>query len=392
MENFAVFENLIFKGKLEWRFYFYCLFKQFSIVRYFPSLLFVTLKYWLRIVKRDEYIIKSFGFLRVCPNAVAYADGYSKKVAKHLKHIENVTVVSIYPSFLIKNALEINGYKFICNDYSFEKQRFSHFRTVEEMLPEVYCAYGDMYSPILENARRKIFVYKGREYYNYKKFFAAVLLKNTVNFIILTVFGIFSGIASLYFATVNYSEPELLFENYFEHFSIILLNILPVLILTYLLYLIFNSPGVSVIISSVFVILLTLVNYFKITIRDEPFLFEDLSVSNEALSITGNYSLDFTAKIVCLILLFCSVGLLILFFVKHKIYSGYVRVALTVFLLLLSVILYFTVYTNTYIYDNCTDDNAVASNWSATEKYQLRGFIYPFIHSSAVNNDKPSDT
>lgn len=79
--------------------------------------------------------------------------------------------------------------------------------------------------------------------------------------------------------------------TYFRNPYTILLNTIPILLLIVFLFLVCNRLWISIGITSIVVIVLTLINYFKILFRDDPLMVEDLSLFLEMKNMTGRYKI-----------------------------------------------------------------------------------------------------
>ncbi len=106
---------------------------------------------------------------------------------------------------------------------------------------------------------------------------------------------------------------------YFREPVILLLNLLPVALVMWALYLLTNRVWLSWLISSVFFLLLSFVNYFKVALRGEPLVFDDLVLADEGMGMVGNYDLQFPPIFFLSILLVAAGTFLLCHFAKGKI-------------------------------------------------------------------------
>ena len=97
------------------------------------------------------------------------------------------------------------------------------------------------------------------------------------------------SVGSLYFATDKYGIE--MFQSYFENGYIVFLNTLPVFFSIMFVFLICNQLWIGISITSILVIVLSLINYFKLLFRDNPFLVEDLTLFSEMKNMTGRYKI-----------------------------------------------------------------------------------------------------
>lgn len=71
----------------------------------------------------------------------------------------------------------------------------------------------------------------------------------------------------------------------------LLLNFLPVFVFMAVAYVLINRAWIAWLVTSIFFLLIVFVNYFKIDLRGEPFLYDDLAIAGDGLGILGEYSL-----------------------------------------------------------------------------------------------------
>lgn len=89
--------------------------------------------------------------------------------------------------------------------------------------------------------------------------------------------------------TIDLSRPR--FSSYFHRPTIFLLNLLPIALLFVFTYFLTNRAWAAFLFPSILALLMVFVNYFKIMLRGDPFVFEDLTLIGEGLGIVGNYTL-----------------------------------------------------------------------------------------------------
>ncbi|OPL08564.1 MAG: hypothetical protein AVO33_10055, partial [delta proteobacterium ML8_F1] len=93
-------------------------------------------------------------------------------------------------------------------------------------------------------------------------------------FFLLVFMGTGLGLVSLYFGAAYYLMP--MFKSYFSVAYLVLLNVFPVVWLMVLLYLVFNRIWLSFLSSALVTLGLSLVNYSKLMIRNDPLIGMDL--------------------------------------------------------------------------------------------------------------------
>lgn len=197
-------------------------------------------------------------------------------------------------------------------------------------------------------------------------------------FVILTAAGICLGIMSLYFSAGLYSRQ--LLQYYLEQPRLVVLNTLPYLLLCYLVWFLSNRAWVSFLTGGTACLVYSFAEYWKLLSRDDPVYAEDLAVLKEALQMSGNYITVTPVMILAVCLVIFGTAFLMLLFRKTKVFSGVLRVALSLVVCLLCGGLYSLVYTSPAVYDSFAVWGSLNA-WFDNSKYISRGGIYPFIYS-----------
>lgn len=198
------------------------------------------------------------------------------------------------------------------------------------------------------------------------------------NFVMITAFAILSGVFSLTLAYGNY--PSEIFFGYFKIPMIAFLNILPVVVLTYLVYFIVGRAWIAHLTVSGLVLATSIADYFKLRFRDDPIIAADVSSITTGLKVSANYDLTIGKRVLAVILFLVLSTLILAFFVR-----GHIRFRFRAIGIALAL---FAVWPTAKA---CLDDTTFASlknfdypgasRWSDTQKQITRGFVYPLIHS-----------
>lgn len=197
--------------------------------------------------------------------------------------------------------------------------------------------------------------------------------------LILSSIGI--GFVSLLLAVGQY--PLTYMQGYFDCPLILLLNLLPVVCLSLLLYALTRRPALSYFLTALAVLGLSIANFFKLMFRDDPLLAADFAVVREAANMLDRYQLFISKKLgACLAA--AAVGLIfMLVFVRGRLPRGGRMSGILVLLSATGCLLSYLLCTDGWIYEEKTDYyEAVEHRWSATEQYIARGFVYPFLYST----------
>ncbi|MBQ8836266.1 MAG: sulfatase-like hydrolase/transferase [Clostridia bacterium] len=190
--------------------------------------------------------------------------------------------------------------------------------------------------------------------------------------------GLVTGLCSMYFATSRFSIE--MFLSYFTNPYITLLNLLPPVILSAVFYLLSNRAYLSFIFTNIAIIVPTLINYFKIALRGDCFIAEDIALAGEAGTMLQNYSL-FIDKRIAIYIGILAVGIAMLAALARGRFKRKAARIVTAVLLLAASAFLTPLYTSDNIYDTKTQNNGLINQWSDSQKYMSKGFVYPFLHS-----------
>jgi phosphoglycerol transferase MdoB-like AlkP superfamily enzyme len=195
---------------------------------------------------------------------------------------------------------------------------------------------------------------------------------------------------SLYFATDKYGIE--MFQSYFENGYIVFLNTLPVFFSIMFVFLICNQLWIGISITSILVIVLSLINYFKLLFRDDPLLVEDLTLFSEMKNMTGRYKIHINRDMILWIL-----GMTVVIFVVWKL-RKIIKIEMQIRTRIISVIMIVLCgigCMNRFIlndeYYQKTENIALINRWGSTQQFISRGFIYPFLYSSKDAGMKKPD-
>lgn len=114
----------------------------------------------------------------------------------------------------------------------------------------------------------------------------------TVGFLLLS--SILLTLWCLLVGTRSYEHGFAMVGAYFTENPItLLLNFLPVFVFLAVAYVLINRAWIAYLVTSVFFLLVVFVNYFKIDLRGEPLVYDDLAIAGDGLGILGEYGLHF---------------------------------------------------------------------------------------------------
>lgn len=168
-------------------------------------------------------------------------------------------------------------------------------------------------------------------------------------------------------------------RTYFAHPLILLLNFLPVALVLALLYFAVGRAWIAFLGTSVLFLGFSIGNYFKLLFRDDPILFADMLILKEAGNMAANYDLALDKKLVTCLLLVAAGTVLLFFCVRAKPHK-WVRLGGAAASIAVAACLAGT-YLDEGLYNKTAHYEYLENQWSATQQYMARGFIYPFLHS-----------
>ena len=214
--------------------------------------------------------------------------------------------------------------------------------------------------------------------------------RGIVNVLVGIVVSFLLSAVSLYFATDKYGIE--MFQSYFENGYIVFLNTLPVFFSIMFVFLICNRLWIGISITSILVIVLSLINYFKLLFRDDPLLVEDLTLFSEMKNMTGRYKIHINKDMI-----FWILGMTVVIFVVWKL-RKIIKIEMQIRTRIISVILIALCgigCMNRFIlndeYYQKTENIALINRWGSTQQFISRGFIYPFLYSSKDAGMKKPD-
>ena len=198
-------------------------------------------------------------------------------------------------------------------------------------------------------------------------------------FLVLLAAGISLGALALIFAYGNYSWG--VFLGYFDNLFLVAMNVLPAVLLLFLLYGLTGRAWLAFLLDGALVLGLSIGSYFKLIFRDDPVHFEDMLILREAGAMAGSehYALFIDKRIA--VALVCWIGgTLLLALLVRGAARGWRRRAGTALGALAVCAALSPVYLDEDIY-NGVENYEYLNQWSATQNYISHGFLYPFLHS-----------
>lgn len=387
--KYAIFENCMYLGKPEKAFYRYCRRRMPSLYKYLPVYILWDVLFYFHILSRRRYLEKRWSFLHEAGDNKKLIDGFARKSRRRVYIPDpDVTAVSVHPRQIVE---AMTGCCVLAGEYNTDIRRFTDYMKPEQRLAEGgYTAYGTLCSPIMKRAETRIYTERFRQYRSKADYITHIGLTYFCKIFFMLLFCIVWGIVSLYFGACCYDTDGTLFWSYFKDAHKIILNILPVVVLCIALYLIVNRVSVSCFLSGGFTLALSLANYFKLQLRNDPVMFEDINNIFEASNISSRYTIEFTSDMYILAAVLIAGALLLRLFGELRIRVRYVRPLALVLVGAFSVHAFYAYYLDN-LYWNTSSNKDVIEVWSDTDQYIARGFLYPFIHSVSAALDTPPE-
>lgn len=178
------------------------------------------------------------------------------------------------------------------------------------------------------------------------------------------------------------SDGRSIFLSYFEEPLILFLNILPVLLLTAFLYFASGRAWVSFLCGFLIPVGLSIVQFYKIAIRGDMFIFSDFTLIGEMTGIISNYTLEISGRTILAISTFVFGLVFASLLMRGTLKNVWVRVMGSVLSLAALVTLLFTVYFSDSVYDGVKNRTASFNIWVEQQVYASKGFLYSFLHSA----------
>lgn len=196
-------------------------------------------------------------------------------------------------------------------------------------------------------------------------------------YIMLAVMGACTGVVSLLLAST--AGGTAMFWSYFSKPLILLLNILPCVLLVYLGFFMSGRAWIGFLVPSAIIMLMSLIDHFKMQIRNEPFFASDFVLAREAGKIMSQYTLTISAKVIVVPAALVFGTAFAVFFMRGTIKKPSVRVIGSAAALVLIAALFFAC-TGDKTYDEYTANEEDINTESETMQFVSKGFIYPFMY------------
>lgn len=186
------------------------------------------------------------------------------------------------------------------------------------------------------------------------------------------------GAALLIIAVGRHSRIHVL--GYFETPLIAALNVIPVVLLSLLFYAIFGRALPAFLASGIITLGFASANHYLLLFRDDPLMAVDLLDFFTGLKFTGQYDMRPDKWFALVLGCFVLAVLFLAIFARGKGAGKKLRLSILALLLVL-VYPMGLLYTSDTVYNKKAVNFNYFNQWSDTQQYCSRGFLYPFLHS-----------
>ena len=207
-------------------------------------------------------------------------------------------------------------------------------------------------------------------------------LRTVFSAVMLLAFGAGIGFLGLWIAANSYPaiDARVLFALYIENRELVVFNVLPSVILTFLGFFLFSRVYAGILIGALPTLGLVCGNFFKIQLRNDPVIASDLGLLRTAGGIVDKYNVSLAPSMHLAIALCMGMLAFALLLTPRCRLKWTVRIAGAAVCAVVSI----AVYTQWYVPDSVYigfEGHEQLDPWSEVEDYVAHGCVYPFIHS-----------
>lgn len=205
----------------------------------------------------------------------------------------------------------------------------------------------------------------------------------------LTMLGLLAaalavGLCSLRLAAGSYGEA--MFQSYFARPATVWLNLAPPVLLIFFLWFLLRRAWLAVLLGGGLVTLLSVADHFKLLFRDDPLTAADLGLAAEGINMAGHYLTAISGEVILAIAATAAAVLLMAAICRARparTWKG-CTVGGALCLALLAGMTWLFCAGGPYTasaWNTWTQNEEDINQWSATQVYLSKGFVYPFLHS-----------
>lgn len=224
-------------------------------------------------------------------------------------------------------------------------------------------------------------------------------VRRTLQLLSVFLFSILLTMISLYYSVGQYYRP--MFFSYFGNPWILFLNWLPTFFVCLFFLFLTGKSSLSTLFSSIIIYGGTLVSFFKMKVRSDPVVFEDVLLINEAINIQNGYTYTFSKLMFLLVVFIILISLLQYFYIDRKkpkfafsakhFFKGLLTKLTCAAITLISFLcLFHHFYLDEEHYAK-TENAELIKYWATIDQYISRGFLYSFLHSYTEVSPPPPE-
>lgn len=199
-----------------------------------------------------------------------------------------------------------------------------------------------------------------------KKFFVSNNVSIAITILIAIIFNI-------HILNYNLGTPS----TYTNTFVNILLNLLPIIILNFILLFIFNNFIISNGIFIIIVLILEIANIYKIKFRGAPISINDYTLIKEVFNIRGAVPTGIIVAIAIGIVFFVFLGAFLNYIISIDKFRVSIRIASLFFLIILFIICNKSFYVK--------KNNNMEYPYNLVNQYEINGLIYSMLYNYNKN-------
>lgn len=365
----------------------YCLKHNKKLILHWFTWLSAAILFHCHIISKQVYITKKWNVIGRVDSLesilLAFKTNYMKTVFPWFQqqdHCQDVLIDDTSPQFLLEYLF---GNR-IHTVYGLPISRQGVIASLSEFeqLWNKDWEDGNVYliKPERTNHRRtETYVVCGKCYHGIESYRKQLILHLIMDGCLLLLFSFILLMMTLCFATVHVRWD--IVESIMNDRALVFLNFVPILMLLTLLYCLFGSLSSSILTGGMIIFILSMVNYFKLMYRDEPFVISDILLIQEAGDMAGKYTISFGYKQWLVILLLIGSAWLLVHYYHQVKQCKWLRLGIAIISICVSNFLFQGIYQDGDLYDRL-GDTSIINRWSPTQNYQVRGFLYPFLYSN----------
>lgn len=221
----------------------------------------------------------------------------------------------------------------------------------------------------------------------FKKFMSYKLILNyKLTFLFLTIYSVALTMLMLWIQPISLFDILNILSK--SNYLAFILNLIPILMLNLIFLFITNNITITISLVGFLIMLISVINRFKILLRQDPFKPWDIILGTETITVTTGFNLKTMALCLIGILIFIGIIILLNFKIKNKKINFKLRIPLIIITFISILILNNSIFKNYKIYSSLHVLGNVYNNVAISNS---KGFLYNFIYIFNTNKiNKPN--